>query len=420
MVKEGYKLTEAGLIPEDWDTIPFEECFDILSNNTLARADLNYYSGIVRNIHYGDVLTKFDVLIDCSTDQLPFVNASCLSKCGTSLLKDGDIVIADTAEDETVGKAVELRNVVDSSIVSGLHTIPCRPKNPEKFVPKWLGYYLNYRSYHDQLLPFITGIKVSSITRAVLPDTVVAIPSKREQELIVNALMDIDKLIKQIQSELEKLKNLKIAYLSELLPHSGNNLPSIRMQGFESAWQTKRLGECLMERNERSAEGELISVTINDGIKKFSELGRYDKSSEDKTNYKYVVAGDIVYNTMRMWQGASGLSPYSGIVSPAYTVLTAKENMSSAFFSYAFKQPEMINKFLVYSQGMTSDTWNLKYPLLAEIEMFVPEYEEQLAIVERFEQLDSLIRNTESKLDKYRKMKSGMMDELLTGKTRLV
>ena len=123
---------------------------------------------------------------------------------------------------------------------------------------------------------------------------------------------------------------------------------------------------------------------------------------------------------MRMWQGASGYSHYNGIVSPAYTVLTAKEKMCSEFFSYAFKQHEMINKFVIFSQGMTTDTWNLKYPLLADIEMWVPEEEEQEKIVEHFSTIDALIMINQAKLDKYRKIKSGMMDELLTGKVRLV
>ncbi len=82
------------------------------------------------------------------------------------------------------------------------------------------------------------------------------------------------------------------------------------------------MGECFSERVESMPDGELISVTINDGIKKFSELGRHDNSNDNKSKYKKVCVGDIAYNSMRMWQGASGYSPYEGIVSPAYTVLS--------------------------------------------------------------------------------------------------
>ena len=161
MVKEGYKQTEAGLIPEDWDTITFTDCFDVLPSNTLSRAELNYNGGKVKNIHYGDVLIKFPSVLDCSKEMLPYVNPECVSKCSTMVLQDGDVIIADTAEDNTVGKATEVIGIGEQRIVSGLHTIPCRPKQKDRFADKWLGYFINHSVYHDQILPFITGIKVS-------------------------------------------------------------------------------------------------------------------------------------------------------------------------------------------------------------------------------------------------------------------
>ena len=139
-------------------------------------------------------------------------------------------------------------------------------------------------------------------------------------------------------------------------------------------------------------DGELISVTINDGIKKFSELGRHDNSNDDKSKYKKVCVGDIAYNSMRMWQGASGYSTYEGIVSPAYTVLSPNLGINSKCLAYQFKLPEMIHTFQVNSQGITSDNWNLKYPALSQIEIFVSKDEqEQAKIAEYFENLDHLI-----------------------------
>ncbi len=157
------------------------------------------------------------------------------------------------------------------------------------------------------------------------------------------------------------------------------------------AWEQRELGNCFDERQERSSEGELISVTINEGIKKFSDLGRHDNSSEDKSNYKVVRVGDIAYNSMRMWQGASGYSPFNGILSPAYTVLIPKPGVDASFFSYVFKRPDMIHTFQICSQGITSDTWNLKFPALAEIEISMPTITEQMKIAESFRSLDNLI-----------------------------
>ena len=157
-------------------------------------------------------------------------------------------------------------------------------------------------------------------------------------------------------------------------------------------WEQRKLGDCFAERVESMPDGELISVTINDGIKKFSELGRHDNSNDDKSKYKKVCIGDIAYNSMRMWQGASGYSPYEGIVSPAYTVLSPNSGINSKCLAYQFKLPEMIHTFQINSQGITSDNWNLKYPALSEIEIFVSRNEkEQAKIAEYFEWLDRLI-----------------------------
>ena len=161
---------------------------------------------------------------------------------------------------------------------------------------------------------------------------------------------------------------------------------------FFITWEQRKFGEYFEERNERSGEGELISVTINSGIKKFNELGRFDSKPEDLSKYKRVEVGDIAYNSMRMWQGASGYSPYAGILSPAYTVITPKNGISSLFFAYLIKRPPMIHLFEINSQGLTSDTWNLKFPAFSQIEASAPfSVEEQDRIAELFGILDNLI-----------------------------
>lgn len=217
MVKERYKQTEAGLIPEDWDTIPFSECFDTLPNNTLSRAELNYNGGKVKNIHYGDVLIKFPSVLDCEKETIPFVNPESVAKVGTVVLQDGDIVIADTAEDDTVGKMTEIIGVREQRIVSGLHTIPCRPKQKDMFASKWLGYFMNHSSYHDQLLPFVTGIKVSSVSKSAIANTVIVVPKKEEQEQIVVALSDIDELIFNLEKFVEKKKAMREGAVQTLI-----------------------------------------------------------------------------------------------------------------------------------------------------------------------------------------------------------
>ena len=189
--------------------------------------------------------------------------------------------------------------------------------------------------------------------------------------------------------------------------------PQIRFKGFTDAWEQRKLGDCFAERNESMPEGELISVTINEGIKKFSELGRHNNSNKDKTKYKKVCISDIAYNSMRMWQGASGYSPYEGIVSPAYTVLVPNAGIDSKCLSYQIKLPYMIHIFQINSQGITSDNWNLKYPVLSQIEIFISKnIEEQRKISNLFDNLDNLITLHQRKLDKLKNIKKSMLEKM--------
>jgi type I restriction enzyme M protein len=191
-------------------------------------------------------------------------------------------------------------------------------------------------------------------------------------------------------TNLPLLKTYKKGVMQKLLDQE-IRFKSPEGKHYES-WNELEIGEIFEQRTERYKEGlELLSVTINDGVKKRSEINTKDNSSTNKDNYKRVYGNDIVYNSMRMWQGASGVSPLDGVVSPAYTVLKANSNHSSYFFGYLFKLKRMINTFQRYSQGLTSDTWNLKYPQLAKIKVTIPEFEEQQRIAEFLLLLDSKI-----------------------------
>lgn len=192
-----------------------------------------------------------------------------------------------------------------------------------------------------------------------------------------------------------------------------SRVPRIRFKGFEEDWEQRKLGECFTERTESMPKGELISVTINDGIKRFSELGRHDNSNEDKSKYKKVCIGDIAYNSMRMWQGASGYSPYNGIVSPAYTVLLANDGVNSKCIAFQFKLPRMIHVFQINSQGITSDNWNLKFPTLSDISIYISRsIDEQGKIASLLESLDHLITLHQRKLEKLKIIKKSMLENL--------
>lgn len=201
---------------ENWEQCKVSDLFDLLQNNTLSRAELSFEDGVAKNVHYGDVLVKFSEYLNVSQADLPYiVTQHIVDKLKGSLLQNGDIVMADTAEDETVGKCSEISGIQTIPIIAGLHTIPMRPKI--KFASGYLGYYMNSDAYHDQLLPLMQGIKVTSVSKGAMQDTIVSFPSDiAEQVAIGQYFIRLDNLINLHQCKLKKLEQLKQSMLHNM------------------------------------------------------------------------------------------------------------------------------------------------------------------------------------------------------------
>ncbi|MEZ7696625.1 hypothetical protein [Prevotella jejuni] len=235
-----------------------------------------------------------------------------------------------------------------------------------------------------------------------------------EQQAICSYFDKVDELISTASSRLASLKQVKEASLQAMFPQKGETVPKIRFKGFEGEWEEILLGSLFSERVENDVTAEMLSVTMHDGIIKANENGRYDNSNSDRSNYKLVLKDDIAYNTMRMWQGASGCSPYSrGIVSPAYTVITPNVGVCSVFFAFYFKTNGLINKFRLNSQGLTKDTWNLKYPAFSSISVLYPtNVLEQQRIASYFTSLDKQIALQMQRLEKLKQIKAACLDKM--------
>ena len=199
----------------EWQTFIFGELFDFIPNNAFTRAQMSD-SGKVKNIHYGDILTKYGAYVDGGSGTIPYISKEVdLSRfADRCYLQSGDIIVADTAEDETVGKALEVTNV-DCPILAGQHTLLCRPKI--RFADKFLGYYLNAACYHDQLLPYIVGTKVSSVSKASVAQTKLIVPEYEEQQAIAEILSNMDAEIEALEQKLAKYHQVKQGMMQQLL-----------------------------------------------------------------------------------------------------------------------------------------------------------------------------------------------------------
>ena len=407
MVKKGYKETEIGVIPKEWKTISFKECFKTLSNNTLSRAELNDNAGTVKNIHYGDILIKYNSILDCSNEKIPYINKPS-QNVFSMLLEDGDLIIADTAEDETVGKAVEITGINNQKVVSGLHTMPCRSLFNNMFSSGWLGYYINGAAYHNQLLPFVTGTKVSAISKTAIANTVILIPPLDEQKRIAEALSDMDKLISSLENLIKKKKVIKEVCLQKMFPKEGETVPEMRLPGFTEPWEQRKLGEFAdivtgkLDANAMKEDGEYVFYTS--GIQKYKiDVPAFEGPA-------ITIAGNgATVGYMHLADGK--FNAYQR----TYVLSAFQANREFLFYEIGNKLPTKI--------AQEARTGNIPYivmDMLTDLQISIPSEQEQSRIGEFMMNLDNLITLHQCKLEKCRKIKQGMMQQLLTGKIRLV
>lgn len=201
----------------NWAEDSVENAMDNIANNNLSRANLNHESGLAKNVHYGDILTKFGEVLDAQTDGLPMISSDAIvAKLSSSRLRDGDIVMADAAEDEAVGKCTELHNIGNQTVVAGLHTIALRPKN--SFAPFFLGYYLNSDAFHTQLLPIMQGTKVLSISKTAIKRLCIRFPTDvAEQQRIGEYFYNLSLLIGRQARQVQKLRQIKASCLETMI-----------------------------------------------------------------------------------------------------------------------------------------------------------------------------------------------------------
>ncbi|MDR0577714.1 MAG: restriction endonuclease subunit S [Candidatus Accumulibacter sp.] len=424
MVKGCYKTTELGLVPSDWDVLTLRGNFDFFQNNTYARDCLNPSKGDVQNIHYGDVLIKFGSILDCDKEHIPYINPDIRVNLVKRLVQSGDIIIADTAEDNTVGKATEVINVGKKGIVAGLHTVFIRPRSG-LFTERFLGYFINSSVYHDQLLPFIVGTKVSSVSKGSLQETFVLRPPLPEQRAIAAALSDIDGYIVVIA----KKRNIKKGAMQELL--TGKR----RLPGFVGEWVTSnlaanstlkaRIGWQGLTTAEYLDEGYSYLITGTDfenGKIAWSTCHFVDKHRYDQDTNIQIVNGDVLITkdgTIGKVAIVNNLNRKATLNRGVF-VLRQKTNAYDSRYVYYILLSQTFTDFLdKLAAGSTINHLYQKDFVTFEFEV-PPTTEEQSAIAAILSDMDAEIDALTAKLTKVRGIKQGMMQELLTGHIRLV
>lgn len=276
------------------------------------------------------------------------------------------------------------------------------------------GDYLYFKIIHEQLFKIADTSTIPQINNKHIIPYKICLPPLTEQRKITEILGAWDEAIEKQSRLIERLELRKRGLMQRLL--SGRT----RLPGFTSPWQKVKLGEIFKERNETKCEHlPLLSITADKGVILQSESDKKDTSNDDKSKYKRICPNDVGYNTMRMWQGRSALSAMEGIVSPAYTIVTPKAEVDPLFISELIKQPRVVYDFWTHSQGLVGDTLNCKYHDFSQVKIAMPSLPEQKAIAEVLTTADDEIATHRKKLDALRLQKRGLMQQLLTGKTRV-
>ena len=402
---------------DPWEQRKLDEAFDFtVPNNTLSRAELNQESGSVRNVHYGDVLIKYGSVLDAQNDELPFITGRSKDDFKGALLQNGDIIIADTAEDETTGKVCEIVNIQDKDVVAGLHTMVCRPKN--KTAEGYFGYYMNSSSYHHQLLPLMQGIKVLSLSKTNVQKTTVKYPKdKAEQQKIADCLRRIDTLITLHQRKYEKLVNIKKSMLDKMFPKNGASVPEIRFKGFTDPWEQRKFSDITFPAGEKNRDNlplESYSITNEHGFipqdEKFENGGTMREA--DKRMYYIVSPNSFAYNPARINVGSIGYQNTGKdvIVSSLYEVFKTSDDVDDRLLWHWFKSPDFQKLIFQLQEGGVR--LYFYYDKLCMGTVSLPSLEEQRKIGQFFDSLDTLITLHQRKLEKLQNIKKSCLEKM--------
>ena len=398
-VPEGYKMSEVGVIPEGWDVETLGDIFTFGGGYSASWDQLS--SDGYCYLHYGDIHKSVKSFIDVRAEysEIPKLNILLKRISPKSLLHDGDIVFVDASEDdEGTSKHIVVVNNENITYISGLHTIVAKSK-VAVLDNEYKRYCFQSRDIKKQFYFYAVGTKVSGISKTNIAKLKLPIPPLPEQQAIASALSDVDALITALEQLITKKRNIKQGAMQQLL--TGEK----RLPGFGGGWKVKKLEEIASgiasgKSKLRSSTG-IYPVYGSTGI-----LGSYD--FYDYEGKKILVA--------RVGANAGTINVVEGkyCVSDNTLIIQFNENMDILFFYYQLSNCKL-NR-LVFGSGQPLITGSQ----LKDLSVSLPHLSEQQAIAQILSDMDAEIEALKQKQAKYKAIKQGMMQELLTGKTRLV
>jgi type I restriction enzyme, S subunit len=432
-------------VPKDWNTVEFGSVFSFLKTFSFSREQLTNEKTIdeIRNIHYGDIHATYEskILNLFSAKNIPYLQDGILEKdviddANFPLLQEGDLIIADTSEDyEGICDCVELKNVENSKVVAGLHTFAARA-HESQIALGFRAYVLTHEKVIREVRRIATGTSVYGVSKANLTNVMIALPPLSEQKSIAKLLGIVDGVIYATE-KLSKQKEALRKWLIYVLL-TGKK----RLKGFEKSteyhktdlglvipldWKIVKVKDIFSERKETSNDQSaypLFSLTIENGLTEKTE--RYERSfllkNKEENLYKLIYPNDILFNPMNLRFGAIAKSKSNKIVSvSAYynSIYLQEKNADIDFFEALFKTPVLINLYDRIAIGSLVEKKRVHLSNFLELEIPLPDIKEQTAIAQVLQTAEKEASLLKLKVQKLRAQKKGLMQQLLTGKTRI-
>ena len=400
------------MIPSDWSVFSVGELFDYMRTAANSRADLGH-TGAVSYVHYGDIHVRFNHFIDFNHDEVPRLSDD--KNTTATRLRDGDLIVADASEDQTgVGKSVEVRNLGAIEAISGLHTLLLRAKD-DRIRLGYRGYVLEKPPVRIQLCRLATGLKIFGISKQSLSDVRIPLPPPAEQRAIAEALSDVDGLLGALDALIAKKRAVKQAAMQQLL--TGKT----RLPGFSGEWGRRLLGEIASVRDRKVLPSHVDPDTPCVELDHIGQdNGRLTSHStaEYSTSSKYCfLTGDVLFGRLRSYLRKFWHADRNGICTTEIWPLVVDPEQIDGSFLYLLIQTDRFMEATNISYGthMPRADWSV----VCNLEFSLPSIGEQRAIAAVLSDMDAEIAALERRRDKTRTLKQGMMQQLLTGRTRL-
>ena len=417
-----YENLGIDMIPSGWFVASVGALFEFLRTAANSRADLGD-AGSVAYVHYGDIHTRFHHFIDFSRDLLPTLSEN--KSVRASRLRDGDLIVADASEDEAgVGKSVEICNLGEAEAVAGLHTLLLRSKDL-RVIDGFRRYLLETTPAKQQVRQLATGLKVFGISKHALRAVHVLLPPPTEQRAIAEALSDVDGLLGSLEVLIAKKQAIKQAAMQQLL--TGKT----RLPGFTGEWETKRLGDIGMFAKGRGVKREDISTEGFPCVlygELYTKYHNYILNISSRISLEVaqkalpINAGDLLFaGSGETAEDIGSCASYLGN-EKAYAggdiIVLRTTGQDSTYLGHLLNHPAVQVQKTRMGQG--NAVVHISTRNLAQVQVHLPSLEEQSAIAAVLSDMDSEIAALVQRRDKSRAVKWCMMQELLTGRVRLV